>query len=125
MNSRTIAVGSALVVVGLFVLVTSATPIAAKPSVQQSGKTFEYAQLIVKGDAILNPDNAEVLWYDGDRNLTPNYVSISTLNKLLSRRALRPTLANLLNTIGGDGWEMISVVQNTREINTWTFKREL
>lgn len=114
-----------IVLVGIFSIMASATPTVSSPTVPQTVSTFEYAQLIVKGDPILNAENAQVIWNDGDRNLTPNYVSISALNRILSRQAVRPTIANLLNTIGADGWELIGITQNTKDVSTWTFKREL
>ena len=123
MNSRTAFVLIfSIVLVGIFTIMANATPTVSQA--QQTNVTFEYAQLVVNGDPILNPGTAQVIWNDGDRNLTPNYVSISALNRILSRRALRPTMANLLNTIGADGWELISITPNNNDVNTWTFKRE-
>ena len=104
-------------------MMARATPTISQS--QQADTTFEYAQLVVNGDPILEPNTAQVIWNDGDRNLTPNFVSISALNRILSRRALRPTMANLLNTIGADGWELIEITPSNREINIWTFKREM
>ena len=110
---------------GAVIVMANSTVGQDRGTQQDEGPTFEYAQLVIQGDAILDAQNARVVWNEGDRNLTPNFISLSALNRLLSRQGQRPTLANLLNSIGNNGWELITVDRSERDITAWTFIREL
>ena len=83
----------------------------------------------MQGDLIREGDQSlRVRWLQGNQLLTPNFVNIEGLNRALNRGpAQRPTLGNLLNTIGDEGWELVQVRSDLRKgvLEYWTFKREI
>lgn len=58
----------------------------------------------------------QVRWDEGGNDL-PRTESLSTIYRRLGG-SQRPTLVNLLNLLGANGWELVQ-----REDDTWTFKR--
>ncbi len=117
-----------LVVVLAFVTISLlAKPVQSTvPVQQQADSSFEYAQLLVNGDLVQVGDQGlRVRWIYGADNLAPQFVSIESLNRLLSRKVSRATLGNLLNTIGSQGWELVDVRQGSNATEYWAFKRKL
>ena len=102
-----------------------ATSAESTVNTQQSQGTFEYAQLIVQGDlAELGDNGIRVRWLQGDRNLVPQFVTVESLNRLLSRRASFSSFNVLLDTIGGQGWELVDVRAKSNSMEYWVFRRQ-
>ncbi len=72
---------------------------------------FEYARLVVSGE--------NVTWAVGGTNLVPRQQTIAfTIRQLGGNRTSRANLANLLDVIGDNGWELVQVQESV-----WIFKR--
>ena len=96
-----------------FVVTAFAAPQISSPSSQtkinSQQSTWEYARLITNGE--------QATWHAGETNAVPQTFPLNTIYKQIGGRS-RANLANLLNQIGKDGWELVT----TDETN-WTFKR--
>lgn len=101
-----------------------AQPVSSTVEVGQAESTYEYAQLIVQGDVVTDGDQGvRVRWILGGRNLVPQFVTVESLSRLLSRSVGVATFGNLLDNIGKDQWELVDVRQKTNGLEYWTFKR--
>lgn len=116
MNTKLVYLVLAIVVTALVVALIQ-IPIAqtanAEPpqvSTTQAGTAWQYARLV-------NANN-KVTWIEGDTNNIPLAVTVADQIQKLGGGSQRATIANLLNTIGKNRWELV-VIQG----NTWIFKR--
>lgn len=78
---------------------------------QQVGQRLgiqSYAQLTIKGDSVT---------WDPGGNEIPRIETLPVTYRRLGGNQ-RPTLVNLLNVIGSDGWELVLANDNI-----WTFKK--
>ena len=66
----------------------------------------------------------KVVWSEGATVLSPRPESIGSMIGLLGRNNLDPTLSNLLNVVGGAGWELAWFNENENE-RVWLFKQRL
>lgn len=88
-----------------------ASPSRAQPSATtlNQATVWEYGRLKIDGD--------QVTWQAGETNNFIRTFSLADQYRQLKGNS-QPTLTNLLNVIGRDGWELVA----TDEVN-WTFKR--
>ncbi len=117
---------SLFVVAVLFigVIILLANPVQSTSPLQQKQDTFEYAQLIVQGDlAEFGEAGMRVRWIQGDKNLVPQFVTVESLNRLLSRKSTFSNFGTLLDTIGSEGWELVDVRVKSQVLEYWAFKR--
>ena len=108
---------SLLVVFGVALITTAivASLIAAPSRAQPSATTLNEATVWEYGR--LRIDGAEVTWQAGETSNVVRTFSLPEQYRQLQGKS-QPTLTNLLNVIGRDGWELVA----TDEVN-WTFKR--
>lgn len=79
----------------------------------QMSDSFEYGRLV--------SENGNYNWIVGGNQLQRNATTIPDLINRLGGRATRGNFANLLDTIGGLGWDLVQVTDG----GTWVFKRNL
>lgn len=101
-----------LLIVGLALVVT---PLANRAGAQQAVEAtpvsgVEYAQLTIAGEALT--------WDEGGNQL-PQPRNMIALQRQLGSNA-RPSMVNLLNAIGDDGWLLVS---NNDSQTIWNFMR--
>ncbi len=117
-------VGTLLIACGIFFSspfgganVANAAPIQVQQPNEHKGLSWEYARLEYTSGA-----NGFKFTY-GDDIYGRNGTNIENLMKLLNNRIQKlPTLANLLNEIGGQGWELVFFHEHN-SFTTWGFKR--
>ncbi len=91
-----------------------ATPALSQQSIripQQQVGVFAYAQLTIQG-------NEQVTWDEGGNDVPRVDTLDATYRRLGGNQ--RTSVVNLLNVVGGRGWELVQVSNNT-----WTFKRRM
>ena len=116
MNNRSSFAAVLIICFGLSIYVFTspsvATPNLAPAAQQQQESGFAYATLTING--------ATHVFDQGGQPL-PREFTLTTLIRSLDSRE-RPSLVNLLNAIGNQGWEL---VLQDRNGSRWVFKRAL
>ena len=79
-----------------------------------TSNSFEYAQVT------FNEATSKVLIERGNTNVAPVEVDLPLAIRQMGGNNRRPTFANLLDLIGGEGWELILI-----ENGKWIFKRAI
>lgn len=129
MNFRNLFVLTGVLVAICVVTASARTQISTQdrePTQEREPLRWEYAQLQMHGDFILNgKDSVAVKWIEGDKNITPQATTIGILISRISRRSERPTMANLLNAVGANGWELVNVIDHSTDVRSWTFIRQM
>ena len=111
-------------VLAILIFAVYVNPASSRQDNQATADTFEYGQLVVRGDLMELGDNGvRVRWVNGGINRVPQFVTVESLIRILSRKVVTPTFGNLLNAIGEQGWELQDVRENSKGVQYYVFKR--
>lgn len=114
MNNRS-SFGAALIMcLGLSIYAFSSPSVATPIPQQQQQSGFAYATLSINGATYV---------FDQGGLQAPREYTLTTLLRSLDSRQ-RPSLVNLLNSIGEQGWELV-IREQTNSRQMWIFKRKL
>ncbi len=99
---------------GILVVVVLASMLRAAPqdpvnSQRNRAGSWEYGRLVV-GDE-------NYAWQGGESNVQPEVLNLDNLYRRIGGRS-QATFTNLLNQIGKDGWELVTI-----DDTVYTFKR--
>ncbi len=109
MNRSIVLLATTIAVVAVALLWSTTPRVESAQRNVQSPSGWEYARLIVDLDG--------VTWDPGGVN-TPRVRTMAAAINDQGAGGLKATLANLLNAIGANGWELVQV-----EGDAWIFKR--